>query len=198
MRVLTAPRRGRLIGRAQRVIHKSSGGLRYAGRPSPHHRQLQENESFGEKLSAGSSTFLSGRSGAGVGADSRTVTCGGPDASGWFGCIAYTSWGLTITRHIRFWSGGSYALGWSSTLTDSVQQHVRGERCDAHVRVYRVRHGHGAHLRDAAQREGHIRWLIDGRAAGGCAHVQPGSHDGRGVELSLGIRVARNSRTNKW
>ncbi len=39
---------------------------------------------------------------------------------GWFGCIAYTSRGLTITRQVRFWSGGSYALGWSSTAVDSV------------------------------------------------------------------------------
>jgi len=82
--------------------------------------QFQENESFEEHMSAGSSTFLAGRSGAGFGTDSRTVTCGGPDANGWFGCIAYTDRGLTITRQVRFWSGGSYALGWSATLTDSV------------------------------------------------------------------------------
>ena len=82
--------------------------------------QFQENESFEENMSSGSSTFLAGRSGAGFGADSRTVTCGGPDANGWFGCIAYTDRGLTITRQVRFWSGGSYALGWSRTLTDSV------------------------------------------------------------------------------
>jgi hypothetical protein len=82
--------------------------------------QFQDNESFEENLSGGSSTFIAGRSGAGLGAESRTVTCGGPDATGWFGCIAYTSRGLTITRQIRFWSGGSFALGWSPTLTDSV------------------------------------------------------------------------------
>jgi hypothetical protein len=82
--------------------------------------QLQESESFEENLSSGSSTFLAGRSGAGFGTDSRTVTCDGPDGSGWFGCIAYTSRGLTITRHVRFWSNGSYALEWSPTLTDSV------------------------------------------------------------------------------
>jgi hypothetical protein len=82
--------------------------------------QFQENESFQENLSSGSSTFLAGRSGAGFGTDSRTVTCDGPDANGWFGCIAYTNRGLTITRQVRFWSGGSYALGWSHTLTDSV------------------------------------------------------------------------------
>jgi hypothetical protein len=82
--------------------------------------QFQENESFQENMSSGSSTFLAGRSGAGFGTDSRTVTCGGPDASGWLECIAYTSRGLTITRQVRFWSGGSYALGWSSALTDSV------------------------------------------------------------------------------
>ncbi len=34
---LTARRRRRLIGRAREVIHKSSGGLRYAGPPSHHH-----------------------------------------------------------------------------------------------------------------------------------------------------------------
>lgn len=72
--------------------------------------QFQENESFEENMSSGSSTFQAG----------RTVTCGGPDADGWFGCIAYTSRGLTITRQVRFWSGGSFALGWSPTLTDSV------------------------------------------------------------------------------
>ena len=165
--------------------------------------QFQENESFEENLSGGSSTFLAGRSGAGFGTDSRTVTCDGPDASGWFGCIAYTSRGLTITRQVRFWSGGSYALGWSPTLTDSVnhrwsrtgtfesavkpgkmfsineadtasmvvthghagashverrggrarQQHVHGEQRDAHLRVHRGRHGRGAHLHPAAQRE---------------------------------------------
>ena len=82
--------------------------------------EFQENESFEENMSAGSSTFMAGRSGAGFGADSRTVTCDGPDANGWFGCIAYTDRGLTITRQVRFWSGGSYALGWSRTLTDSV------------------------------------------------------------------------------
>lgn len=82
--------------------------------------QFQENESFQENLSAGSSTFMAGRRGAGSGTDSRTVTCDGPDADGWFGCVAYTSRGLTITRQVRFWSGGSFALGWSSTLTDSV------------------------------------------------------------------------------
>jgi hypothetical protein len=82
--------------------------------------QFQQNESFEENMSSGSSTFLAGRSGAGFGTDSRTVTCGGPDANGWFGCIAYTDRGLTITRQVRFWSGGSYALGWSHTLTDSV------------------------------------------------------------------------------
>ena len=82
--------------------------------------QFQENESFEENLSGGASTFLAARSGANFGTDSRTVTCDGPDASGWFGCIAYTSRGLTITRQIRFWSGGSFALAWSPTLTDSV------------------------------------------------------------------------------
>jgi hypothetical protein len=82
--------------------------------------QFQENESFQENMSSGSSTFLAGRSGAGFGTDSRTVTCGGPDASGWFGCVAYTSRGLTIDRQVRFWSDGSYELGWSPTLTDSV------------------------------------------------------------------------------
>ena len=81
---------------------------------------FQENESFQENLSGGSSTFMAGRSGADLGAESRTVTCDGPDADGWFGCIAYTSRGLTITRQIRFWNGGSLALGWSPTLTDSV------------------------------------------------------------------------------
>ena len=82
--------------------------------------QFQENESFEENMSSGSSTFLAGRQGAGFSTESRTVTCGGPDAGGWFACIAYTSRGLTITRQVRFWSGGSYALGWSATLTDSV------------------------------------------------------------------------------
>jgi hypothetical protein len=82
--------------------------------------QFRENESFEENMSAGSSTFMAGRVGAGPGTDSRTVTCGGPDGSGWFGCIAYTTRGLTITRQVRFWSGGSFALGWSGTLTDSV------------------------------------------------------------------------------
>jgi hypothetical protein len=82
--------------------------------------QFQENESFEENMSAGSSTFMAGRSGAGSGTDSRTVTCGGPDGSGWFECVAYTTRGLTITRQVRFWSGGSFALGWSGTLTDSV------------------------------------------------------------------------------
>ena len=82
--------------------------------------QYQENESFQENLSSGSSTFMAGRAGAAFGTDSRTVTCDGPDAGGWFGCIAYTSRGLTIDRQVRFWSGGSYALGWSHTLTDSV------------------------------------------------------------------------------
>ena len=81
--------------------------------------QFQENESFQANMSSGASTFMSGRAGAVSGAESRTVTCGGPDAQGWFGCIAYTARGLTITRQVRFWSGGSYALGWSPA-TDSV------------------------------------------------------------------------------
>jgi hypothetical protein len=81
---------------------------------------FQENESFQTNLTAGSSTFMAGRAGAGAGTDSRTVTCDGPDASGWFGCIAYTSRGLTITRQVRFWSGGSYALGWGTAVIDSV------------------------------------------------------------------------------
>jgi len=82
--------------------------------------QFQENESFDDNMSSGSSTFMAGRTGADLGASSRTVTCGGPDADGWFGCVAYTSRGLTITRQVRFWSGGSFALGWSPTQTDSV------------------------------------------------------------------------------
>jgi len=82
--------------------------------------QFQENESFEENMSAGSSTFMAARAGASTGTDSRTVTCGGPDDSGWFECVAYTARGLTITRQVRFWSGGSFALGWSGTLTDSV------------------------------------------------------------------------------
>jgi len=82
--------------------------------------QFQENESFDDNMSSGSSTFMAGRTGADIGASSRTVTCGGPDADGWFGCVAYTSRGLTITRQVRFWSGGSFALGWSPTQTDSV------------------------------------------------------------------------------
>jgi hypothetical protein len=82
--------------------------------------QFQENENFEENMSAGSSTFMAGRAGAGAGTDSRTVTCSGPDGSGWFGCVAYTARGLTITRQVRFWSGGSFALGWSGTLADSV------------------------------------------------------------------------------
>jgi hypothetical protein len=82
--------------------------------------QFQENESFEENMSSGSSTIVAGRTGATFGASLRTVTCGGPDADGWFGCIAYTSRGLTITGQVRFWSGGSFALGWSPTQTDSV------------------------------------------------------------------------------
>jgi hypothetical protein len=82
--------------------------------------EFQENESFQENMSAGSSTFMSGRAGAVSGTDSRTVTCSGPDGSGWYGCVAYTGRGLTITRQVRFWSDGSFALGWSGTLTDSV------------------------------------------------------------------------------
>jgi hypothetical protein len=35
--------------------------------------QFQDNESFEENLSAGASTFMAGRSGAGFGADSRTT-----------------------------------------------------------------------------------------------------------------------------
>ena len=76
--------------------------------------QYQENESFEEGLRGGSSTFMAGLSGAGSGPRSRTVTCGGPDSSGWYSCIAYTARGLTITRELRFWSGGSYALGWGT------------------------------------------------------------------------------------
>jgi hypothetical protein len=82
--------------------------------------QFQENESFQENMSSGSSTFTAGRAGASAGTDSRTVTCSGPDGSGWYGCVAYTARGLTITRQVRFWSDGSFALGWSGTLTDSV------------------------------------------------------------------------------
>lgn len=83
--------------------------------------QFQENESFEENLSGGSSTFLAGRSGASAGTDARTVTCGGPDSNGWFSCIAYTARGLTITRQLRFWSGGNYALGWGTgSVIDSV------------------------------------------------------------------------------
>ena len=82
--------------------------------------EFEENESFQENLTAGSSTFMARQVGNGAGSDSRTVTCDGPDAGGWFGCVAYTSRGLTITRQVRFWSGGSYAIGWSRTLTDSV------------------------------------------------------------------------------
>jgi hypothetical protein len=35
--------------------------------------QFQDNESFEENLSAGASTFMAARSGAGSGADSRTT-----------------------------------------------------------------------------------------------------------------------------
>jgi hypothetical protein len=92
--------------------------------------QYQQGESFQANMSSGSSTFAAGqrsaglstdsRSGAGFSTDSRTVTCGGPDSDGWYSCIAYTDLGLTISRQVRFWSGGSFALGWSPTLTDSV------------------------------------------------------------------------------
>ena len=183
---LTTVRRGRLIGRWQRAIHKSSGGSRYADRTSPHRlyglaafaamaapaalgrcssdsaldpggsvadseidqtvasdvgesfaddvSQFQENESFEENLSGGSSTFMAGRSGARHSARiRRTVTCDGPDASGWFGCVAYTGRGLTITRQVRFWSGGSFALGWSRDA-----HRFREPSLDAHGHV-RVR-----------------------------------------------------------
>lgn len=53
-------------------------------------------------------------------AESRTVTCGGPDGEGWYSCVAYTDRGLTIARQVRFWSGGSLALGWNAATTDSV------------------------------------------------------------------------------
>jgi hypothetical protein len=82
--------------------------------------QFSENESFQENSTGGSSTFMASLGADGAGTSSRTVTCDGPDANGWYGCVAYTSRGLTITRQVRFWSGGSYALGWSRTLTDSV------------------------------------------------------------------------------
>jgi hypothetical protein len=81
--------------------------------------QYQEGESFQANLSAGSSTFAA-RSNAGAGTESRTVTCGGPDDEGWYSCVAYTESGLTITRQVRFWSGGTLALGWNATTTDSV------------------------------------------------------------------------------
>ena len=80
--------------------------------------QYGENESFEADLSGGSSTFDVAAEGAGT--QSRTVTCGGPDGDGWFSCIAYTERGLTITRQVRFWSGGSLALGWNPATTDSV------------------------------------------------------------------------------
>lgn len=82
--------------------------------------QLQEGEDFQANLSAGSSTFADARDGAGSGTESRTVTCGGPDGDGWYRCVAYTDRGLTITRQVRFWSGGSLALGWDHVTTDSV------------------------------------------------------------------------------
>jgi hypothetical protein len=41
--------------------------------------------------------------------------------------------GLSITRQARFWSAGSYALGWSSTLTDSVNH--RWSRAGTHESV---------------------------------------------------------------
>jgi hypothetical protein len=81
--------------------------------------QYDENESFQADLSGGTSTF-SARSGSGSGTESRTVTCGGPDGEGWYGCVAYTDRGLTIARQVRFWSGGSLALGWNAATTDSV------------------------------------------------------------------------------
>jgi len=79
--------------------------------------QFDENESFEASLSGGSSTFAAQGD---AGTLSRTVTCGGPDGDGWYGCIAYTERGLTITRQVRFWSGGALALGWDAATTDSV------------------------------------------------------------------------------
>ena len=75
---------------------------------------------------------------------------------------------------------------------------ARGHRRPAgHRRVQLGRHPRFRRLRQGADayREGHVRWLFDGSAAGGCAHVQPRSHDGRRVGLSVGVSGARNSGT---
>jgi hypothetical protein len=231
--------------------------------------QFQENESFDDNMSSGSSTFMAGRIGADLDASSRTVTCRGPDAEGWFGCVAYTSRGLTITRQVRFWSGGSFALGWSPTQTDSVnhrwtrtgsfesilkpgkmisineadtgsmivthgspvlhawtgarhrarQQHLRGQRRHAHLRLHGRGYGCGAHVHDASEceslsdvrldleespaahhgrqlRQDHhalcesdIRWLLDGRASSGRTDVQSRPGHGSGVGLPLADRL---------
>ena len=56
-------------------------------------------------------------------ADPRTAdlrTCGGPDASGWFGCTADQENGLTVQRSHRFFAGTGFALGWGPAV-DSAQ-----------------------------------------------------------------------------
>ena len=47
-------------------------------------------------------------------------TCGGPDASGWFGCTADLENGLTVQRSHRFFAGTGFALGWGPSV-DSAQ-----------------------------------------------------------------------------
>lgn len=49
-----------------------------------------------------------------------TVTCTGPDGSGWYTCNADLENGLTVVRQVRFWQGTSNGLWWNTSLTDSV------------------------------------------------------------------------------
>lgn len=51
---------------------------------------------------------------------SASVTCSGPDASGWFTCDRTTWRGLDVTRQVRFWEGDAFGLHWDPAATDSV------------------------------------------------------------------------------
>jgi hypothetical protein len=53
-------------------------------------------------------------------ATAASASCSGPDSDGWYTCERTTWRGLSVDRQVRFWAGGSLALGWDPATTDSV------------------------------------------------------------------------------
>lgn len=79
------------------------------------------NETFGssESVSGASISLASGGAGLAFSA-APSSACGGPDASGFYTCAKTKENDFSIARAWRYWSGGSVALRYAETTTDSV------------------------------------------------------------------------------